>query len=385
MNRRSPFAKRFWVVTGTVLCIGVVMTLAGLYQLFRISGQIYEATPAPEPAARQTAPPLLHKAVPETSDQSRRHAVVSETPPANKTPGVRGLTPSQEPIRTQGLGRTQEPVRKPQPFAKQEAATPAPAPAPKKAASDLYLLLGVDSRQGEQARADTIIVASFPNGGSGPVHLMSIPRDTCVLMPGHGYQKINHAMTYGGTALLRQTVERFLGMPVDHAVTVDFDGFRQIVEQIGGLNLTVEKNMNYDDPTDNTHIHLHKGQTLATGKQALDYARFRHDAEADTGRMRRQKEVIRAMIQKGGEPENWANLFKLSGIVGHHVKTDVPPRDWIRMYINYRNLDSSDVRNVEIKGVNKISKVDGLWYFFVDESERGRIRRLLQHIRQGNQ
>jgi LCP family protein required for cell wall assembly len=364
MNRRSPIAKCFSVMAGTVICLGIVMTLAGLYQLFRMSGQIYEATPAPEPLTEQAAPPLIEKAVPETNDVSRRP--LSSRPVAPKK-------------------ATQPPA----PIKKQEAVTPAPVPS--RAArtagkgAELYLLLGVDSRQGESARADTIVVASFPNGGGGPVHLMSIPRDTRVLVPGHGYEKINHAMTYGGTPLLRQTVERFLGMPIDHAVTVDFEGFRMIVDQIGGLNLTVEKNMNYDDPTDGTHIHLHKGQTLATGKQALDYARFRHDAEADTGRMRRQKEVIRAMIQKGGEPENWAHLFKLSGIVGEHVKTDVPPRDWVRLYMNYRNLDPADVRNVEIKGENRISKVDGLWYFFVDESERRRIRHLLQQIRQGNQ
>ncbi|WP_165898335.1 LCP family protein [Tumebacillus sp. BK434] len=249
---------------------------------------------------------------------------------------------------------------------------------------ETFLLLGVDSRKkGEQARADTIMLATVPEAG-GRVHLMSIPRDTYVSVAGHGYTKINHAMSYGGLPLLKRTVQDFLGVPVDHTVLVDFVGFRKLVDLIGGLDLKAEKTMHYDDPSDGTSIHIEQGQKLATGKLALDYARFRNDAEADTGRMRRQQQVIRAMIQQGGKPDNWGRMFKLADIVGEHVKTDVPPREWVRLVMSYAYNQPDQIKTLQIDGVNSISERDQLWYFFVGEGERRRMRGVLEQLRRGN-
>jgi anionic cell wall polymer biosynthesis LytR-Cps2A-Psr (LCP) family protein len=141
--------------------------------------------------------------------------------------------------------------------------------------------------------------------------------------------------------------------------------------------------MHYDDPTDGTHIHLYKGQTLKNGKQALDYARFRHDAEADTGRMRRQQQVIRAMIQKGSEPQNWKNMFRVAEILGDHVKTDLPPRDWIHLIMTYAYTKPEQVKTMTIRGENRISQKDDLWYFFVQDADRIQASRQLQAIRRG--
>ncbi|WP_157721773.1 LCP family protein [Tumebacillus avium] len=249
---------------------------------------------------------------------------------------------------------------------------------------ETFLLLGVDSRQrGEQARADTILLATVPEAG-GNVHLLSIPRDTYVNVAGHGYTKINHAMSWGGLALLKRTVQDFIGVPVDHTVLVDFEGFRKVVDKIGGLDLKAEKTMHYDDPTDGTAIHIAQGQKLSSGKLALDYARFRNDAEADTGRMRRQQQVIRAMIQQGGKPDNWGRMFKLADIVGEHVKTDVPPREWVRLVMSYAYNKPEQIKTLKIDGVNRISDQDQLWYFFVGDGERQRIHGVLDQLRRGN-
>lgn len=240
------------------------------------------------------------------------------------------------------------------------------------------LLLGVDSRQGEQARADTIMLAVI-HPQRGDVHILSIPRDTYVQVPGRGYTKINHAMYYGGIPLMKETVSRFLRQPVDYAVVLDFVAFQRLVDEMGGLRLVVEKNMDYDDPSDGTHIHLRRGEQWLNGKQVLDYARFRRDAEADSGRMRRQQQVIRAMIREGTAPNRWPRWFQLAQTLGGHVKTDLPPLLFLRLAKDYAvQLEPERFHAETVRGVNRVDERDGLWYFFVSEDERKRLQQEIQ-------
>lgn len=349
MNNMSPIRKRLWAVALSVLCVLFVATLFGLYKFYRFTHQIYEPS-------------------------RTRQAQQLDKRTASTSPLLQEDTTNTGSLQEQTL--------------KREATYSFPlhdAAHPRDGKGATFLLLGVDSRKGEQARADSIVVATLPTGG-GSVYLMSIPRDTYVHVAGHGYTKINHAMSYGGLPLMKSTVEQFLRVSIDHTVTVDFDGFRKVIDELGGLdNVSVEKTMHYDDPTDNTHIHLQKGQTLANGKQALDYARFRHDAEADTGRMRRQQQVIRAMIQKGTEPQNWKSLFRVVDIMGNHVKTDLPPKEWMHLIMTYTYMKPEQIQTLTIPGENRISPDDKLWYFYVKEADREQASRQLQAIRRGNE
>jgi LCP family protein required for cell wall assembly len=345
MNRKRW--KRAFQIAAALLCLVLLLAVAGLYQFFRTTYQIYEAFP----------PTAVHE---------QGHARQVKTPIVRQKPQAEGERLVQG-------GEERVPpssVPKPRP----------PSAVSTEKGAELFLLLGVDSRKGERARSDTILLAVVPKSG-GDIHLLSIPRDTYANVPGRGYTKINHAMSYGGAPLIRKTVEQFFSVPIDHTVTVDFEGFRRLVDELGGLPLTVEKEMHYDDPTDGTSIHLLKGQTIATGKQALDYARFRNDSEADTGRMRRQKQVIRAIIQKSGEPESWPHLFKLADLLGKHVKTDLPPRDWVRLAMAYRQAGAERVKSLELAGENRISPRDHLWYFFVTKGERARMAQQLRQLK----
>lgn len=245
------------------------------------------------------------------------------------------------------------------------------------------LFLGVDSRKGEQARADSIMFAVV-NPEQKDLHILPIPRDTYVQVPGYGKTKINHAMFYGGVPLMKETVSRFLNEPVHYAVVLDFEGFRRVVDELGGIRLTVEKNMDYDDPTDGTHIHLRKGEQWVNGKMALDYSRFRYDVEADTGRMRRQQQVLRAMIQEGRSADHWSKWFHLTQILGDHVKTDLPPVIMVSLAKEYANhLTPEQIHTVTIQGVNRVYPSDGLWYFFVSEKERNRLHEGIEQWMRG--
>lgn len=356
MNKRTSKRRRFFARTASVLCAAVVIGLVGLHQFDRLASEIYEPdVPLAVPKAHAQEK-LKHGSF---YDELKKQAAAERVEPVP--------LPEPEPTHVEPKGGLLSLL----------------GGGTKKNETKMILLLGVDSRKGEQARADTIMLAAVPTLG-GDIHLLSIPRDTWVPVDGHGRTKINHAMSYGGKPLIKKTVEKFLGVPIDHTVTVDFDGFRQVVDELGGLDVTVEKAMDYDDPSDGTSIHLRKGQTLQNGKEALDYARFRHDPEADTGRMRRQQRVIRAIIQKGSQPSNWTRIFRVAGIMGDHVKTDLPPGEWMHLVMNYAHTAPDQIKTLSLAGSNKISSQDRLWYFFADEAEKDKLSRQLQELRRRN-
>ncbi|MCD5407250.1 MAG: LCP family protein [Desulfotomaculum sp.] len=138
-----------------------------------------------------------------------------------------------------------------------------------------FLLLGMDARPCEKTtRTDTIIFVSI-DPKENRIAVMSIPRDTRVKIPGHGSDKINAVNVYGGPELVSQTVSDLLGVPVDHYVLTNFDGFKDIVDAVGGVDFYVAQDMYYYGPADNTLIDLKKGQQLLDGDKALQFIRFR--------------------------------------------------------------------------------------------------------------
>jgi LCP family protein required for cell wall assembly len=203
------------------------------------------------------------------------------------------------------------------------------APAPVEATDSekfTVLVLGADDRPGEPGRTDTMMVA-FADLGQGTVKLLSLPRDSYVSIPGHGWDKLNAAYPLGKTDLTRQTVEKLIGIPVNYTIEVNMQGFEQIVDAVGGVDITIDENMDYEDPSDNPPlvIHLKKGDQHLYGVDALHYVRFRHDAESDWGRMKRQQTFLSALAKAVEKPENLARLPQVLKIVTQNVKTNLSP------------------------------------------------------------
>ena len=109
------------------------------------------------------------------------------------------------------------------------------------------MLLGVDQRKDDVGRSDTLMIA---NVSGSRASLLSVPRDTRVYIERHGYQKINAAYAFGGEKLTQQTVEDFLGIKIEHYVTVDTKKFGKLIDALGGIDVYVEKEMHYEDPWD---------------------------------------------------------------------------------------------------------------------------------------
>ena len=142
------------------------------------------------------------------------------------------------------------------------------------------LVLGADKGEYDPGRTDTIILVSV-DPKAKEVGVLSVPRDTRVMIPGRGYNRINTAYAFGGPQLAKKTVENWLGIDIDYYVVVDFAGFEHIVDTLGGVEIDVEKRMRYQDRAQGLHIDLHPGRQVLDGRQALNYIRYRADGLGD--------------------------------------------------------------------------------------------------------
>ncbi|MBP1763598.1 MAG: cell envelope-related transcriptional attenuator [Firmicutes bacterium] len=191
------------------------------------------------------------------------------------------------------------------------------------------LVLGVDERDGDVGRSDTMMVFTVDTK-TKDVSLLSVPRDTRVKIPGHGWDKINHAYALGGHKLARQTVESLLGIPMDYYVTVNFAGFYKIIDAIGGVTINVEKRMYYEDPYDDLVINLKPGEQKMDGRTAIQYVRYR-DEEGDIGRINRQQKFIKAILAEAASPSIIPRLPVLVREVSAAVKTDMPTSEMLQL------------------------------------------------------
>ena len=188
------------------------------------------------------------------------------------------------------------------------------------------LLVGVDQRTGKKSlsNTDTLLMASI-NTLNGKVALLSIPRDTQVIIPGYGKEKINAAARLGkGLETTEALLEGLTGQTIDGYMLTNFTGFKTIIDTLGGITLTVEKDMYYltGDKVDGV-INLRKGPQRLNGTQALQYARFRQDNLGDITRATRQQAVIKAMEKEFLQMKTVPKLPALITQMAKSVETDL--------------------------------------------------------------
>jgi len=228
------------------------------------------------------------------------------------------------------------------------------------------LLLGADDRPDEVGRSDTAILVTA-DLSTQKVTMMSIPRDTWANIPGHGWDKFNHAYAFGKEQLSLKTLRGLTGVPIDHYIVVNMQGFQKIVDSLGGVTIDVEKNMDYEDPTDKPplKIHLKKGVQKLGGYDALGYVRFRHDSESDWGRMARQQKFLRALAAEALKPLNLPKLPSLAGQMYAAIRTDLSKADLVRFGLALsKGLDPQTMDTVELKGTDRT--FGGVYYLQLD-------------------
>ncbi|WP_062051735.1 LCP family protein [Bacillus sp. JCM 19034] len=234
-----------------------------------------------------------------------------------------------------------------------------------------FLIAGVDS-QGEThaGRSDTLIVMTV-NPNQQSIKMLSIPRDTRTEIIGRGtIEKINHAYAYGGAAMSMDTVENFLDIPLDHYVSINMEGFKGLVDAVGGV--TVENDFYF---TQDGHT-FNEGEIFLDGDQALAYSRMRkQDTRGDFGRNDRQRQIVEAMIHEAAHIGSITKVGEILNAVGGSVKTDLALDDMWTIQSNYRNA-RHNVEQMTLSGDG--THIDGLYYFIVPDDEVARVSQELR-------
>lgn len=260
------------------------------------------------------------------------------------------------------------------------------------------LILGSDTREGlseeeqlrkgspedvDGERSDTLILAHFDPEADNAV-LIHFPRDLRVEIPGHGTEKINAAFHLGGPDLTVRTVQGFTGVPIHHYVEVSFNGFRSIVEALGGVEICVDRPM-FDELAE---LDLPEaGCYEFDGDTALAFVRARNvegDVIPDFARIARQQQFIRAVMNK---VFSFGSVAKLPGLVtaaARNVTTDqdVSVTDLIELGRELRSLaevDATGATTVDLRVVPGLTEtIDGVSYVVAQQPDARRLFRRLE-------
>ncbi len=246
---------------------------------------------------------------------------------------------------------------------------PVPAPPAIPGSRQTFLVMGVDDRPGSGGRADSMIVVSY-DPSKEQLSMLSLPRDTWANIPGEGYDKINHSYAFGGASLAHAAVQQLLGIPIDHTVTLSFQGFIRIVDELGGVEIDAEKRLFYEDPDDTgmgpegLKIDIQPGLQKMDGMTALGYARFRMDEEGDFGRVRRQQQVMKALMKTAGSPSVLGRITQLVPAVASAVKTDLSVAEMLKLALGGTDALKNPLRTATITGEDRY--IGGVYYMIPD-------------------
>ena len=225
------------------------------------------------------------------------------------------------------------------------------------------LLLGVDK---DGYRTDTIMIAHYDDELK-TVTVLQIPRDTYVGGNGRYDKKINSAY-FAGIDQLKKEIKMAYGIEIHKYVTVDLEGFRQIVDLLGGVEVDVPIYMDYDDPEQNLHIHIKAGKQVLDGKTAEGFVRYRKSNDGvDYDRSKSQKAFLTAMFKKVATPEGIAKAPEMLEIAGEYIDTDLTFSHILGYASAVLELPEGNLTFIDAPGSGGL--IPAGYYFFVDKTE----------------
>lgn len=231
------------------------------------------------------------------------------------------------------------------------------------------LMMGLDE---DKTRADTIMIVSV-NPEANSVRLLSVPRDTQVTVSGK-IIKINSVMAYQRREeLMIEKLREITGMPIHYYAEIDFEGFKRVVDLLGGVDYNVPYNMNYDDPTQNLHIHLRAGMQHLDGQAAHDFVRFRHNnggsapgeyALGDQGRISAQQNFLKELVRQKLQPQYITKAPELIREIYQYVTTNFTVADALKYIGMLETINADTLQTFILPGEAKYDH--SLWYYIYD-------------------
>jgi len=234
------------------------------------------------------------------------------------------------------------------------------------------MIMGVDERADDVGRSDTLMIATL-DPDKNQAALLSVPRDTCVKIKGHGFDKINAAYAYGGRKLTQETIESLLNTHIDHYIKINVHGFTKIIDALGGIDIDVEKRMYYEDPWDDDgglYIDLQPGMQHMDGKTAITYVRYR-DEEGDIGRIKRQQNFMKAVMDKLVSPTIIPKLPAIVSAVSDSVETDMSVSEILSFLGTLQDAKDNGLKSEMLPG--KPVYIEGISYWVPDISKTRQI------------
>jgi polyisoprenyl-teichoic acid--peptidoglycan teichoic acid transferase len=201
---------------------------------------------------------------------------------------------------------------------------------------ETVLILGSDARPdeirlGQTGRTDTLLLL-VADRAMPRLAMVSVPRDLWVTIPGYGEERSNVAFESGGSQTAKQTVSNTLGQRVDRYAVIGLQGVREMVDAVGGIDVTVAQAIHDDSyPTDDygyQTVDIPAGRQHLDGDTALKYARTRHQ-DSDFGRIARQQQVLAGLRTALLNPVNWPRIPAVAAVATQSIKTDLSPLDAI--------------------------------------------------------
>ncbi len=240
------------------------------------------------------------------------------------------------------------------------------------------LLLGI-SEDLNSKLTDTIMVCSY-NPKTQRASILSIPRDTYIGKNKNSVKandKLNTVYSKSGIDTCMEKVEKITGIELDYYAVVNTKALIKIVDIIGGVNFDVPIKMNYDDPTQNLHIHLNKGMQKINGEKAEQLLRFRHNnngstysqeyGDNDYGRMKTQREFIKETMKQTLQLKNITKAKKIISAVFENVNTNVE-EGLIKQYLPYAiEFNTDSILMEQLPGES--TKYNDVWVYEYNKKE----------------
>ena len=216
------------------------------------------------------------------------------------------------------------------------------------------LVLGLDDSvnmdNAKEKRADAILLISMENA-TGKVRILNIPRDTWVEMAlNKGETRLSNVYAIGGAPLMVRTINQMFDISIHQYVIIDLTTFGQLVDAVGGIDLYVERNMDYDDPEAGLSIHMRQGYRHLDGVGAEHYLRYRSDDLGDLGRTQRQQKFVKAFYAKLLRVDTLPKIPAIADILKQNVTTSAELFDSVHIGNVIRKLNIEPPRTIMLPG-----------------------------------